>query len=376
MNKRDYYEVLGVSKTASQEEIKKSYRKLAIKYHPDKNPGDKKSEETFKEAAEAYEVLSNANKRQKYDQFGHSGMQGGHDYHQYSNMNDIFESFGDIFENLFGGGQSRSRRQSAGPTQQQGHDLAQNITISLEESYLGCKKEIKTYHYVACDGCNSSGCKSGTKIAVCATCHGTGQKIARQGFFSFSQPCSACWGKGYTIPHPCADCKGQSRIQKHERLTITIPAGIYNEAELRVTGKGDSGIFGGPSGNLYLRVDVKKDKNYFRRDNDLVTYLTLTYPQLVLGSHIEVTNIDGTKHTVKIPKGCPVGKEINVVGKGFPNLHSSSGKGNLVFIVQCDIPRRLNQETNDALLDYAKKLGNQTSDNDGIIGFFKKFLGQ
>lgn len=375
MSKRDYYEILGVSKDASQDEIKKSYRKLAIKNHPDKNPDNKEAEDRFKEAAEAYEVLSNTEKRQKYDQFGHSGMQGGFDYNQYSNLNDIFESFGDVFGNIFGGSQGRSRSRRSGPTPQQGHDLAQNVTISLKESYLGSKKEIKTYHYVACEECRGSGCKSGTKAATCHDCGGTGQKVARQGFFSFSQPCATCWGKGYAIPTPCVACKGQSRLQKHDRLTITIPSGIYNEAELRVSGKGDAGVFGGPSGNLYLKVSVEKEKAFFRRNNDLVTYLTLTYPQLVLGAHIEVENIDGTKHTVKIPKSCPVGKEISLIGKGFSDLHSRSVKGNLVFIAQCDIPRRLNQETHDSLLAYAKHLGNQASSDGGIIGFFKKFLG-
>jgi molecular chaperone DnaJ len=374
MSKRDYYEILGVSKESAQDEIKKAYRKLAIKYHPDRNPDNKESEDKFKEAAEAYEVLSNTDKRQKYDQFGHSGMHGGSDYNQYSNMNDIFESFGDVFGNIFGGGHGRAQGRKTGPTPQQGHDLSQNVTITLKESYLGCKKEIKTYHYVSCGDCNGSGCKSGTKAASCSDCGGTGQKVARQGFFSFSQPCSACWGKGYKIPSPCATCKGQSRIQKHDRWTITIPSGVYNDAELRVSGKGDSGVFGGPSGNLFIRIAVRQEKAFFRRNNDLVSYLTLTYPQLVLGAHIEVETMDGVKHTVKVPKGCPVRKEITIVGKGFKDLHSS-GKGNLVFIAQCDIPKRLNKETHDSLLDYAKKLGDQASSESGIIGFFKKFLG-
>jgi molecular chaperone DnaJ len=379
MSKKDYYDVLGVSKSAEQDEIKKAYRKLAIKFHPDRNPDNKQAEDKFKEAAEAYEVLSNVQKRQKYDQFGHAGMHGGSDYHQYSNMNDIFESFGDVFSNLFGGGggfgggQSRSKK--SGPVAQRGHDLAQDITIPLKEAYLGSKKEIKIYHYIPCPTCGGNGCANGTKPSICSSCKGTGQTVSRQGFFSFAQPCSACYGKGYIITHPCATCRGQSRIQKHEKLTVTIPEGIYDNAELRVSGKGDAGVFGGSTGDLYLRVKIEQHKTFYRRDNDLVTHLTLTYPQLVLGCQIEVKNLDGTVETIKIPKGCSVGKEISIVGKGFKNLHGR-GSGNLIFITQCNIPRNLDQKTKTSLLDFAENLGNQTSgSDDGIIGFFKKFLG-
>ena len=375
MSKKDYYDVLGVSKSAEQDEIKKAYRKLAIKYHPDRNPDNKHAEDKFKEAAEAYEILSNVSKRQKYDQFGHAGMQGGHDYHQYSNINDIFESFGDIFGSIFGGGFSQQQSRKSGPVAQRGHDLAQNINITLKEAYLGSKKEIRIYHYVTCSSCHGNGCKAGTKPEICNSCKGTGQTVARQGFFSFSQPCNTCYGKGYIITNPCSSCSGQSRVQKHEKLTVTIPVGIYDNAELRVSGKGDAGVFGGKSGDLYLRVNIEKHKTFYRKNNDLVTHLTMTYPQLVLGAQIEVENIDGTKEIIKVPKGCQVNKEITVVGKGFRNLHGR-GNGNLIFITQCDIPKNLDLQTKTSLLDYAEKLGNKTSSsNDGIIGFFKKFLG-
>lgn len=374
MNKRDYYDILGVSKNASPEEIKKAYRKLALKYHPDRNPDNKEAEEKFKEAAEAYEVLSNDQKRKKYDQFGHAGMQGGTDYHAYSDIGDIFESFGDIFGSIFGGG-PRQRSHKNGPSPQRGHDLSQPLTISLKESYLGCKKEVKVYHYNACDTCHSSGCKPGTKPATCHACQGTGQRVSRQGFFAFSQPCSACYGQGFTIATPCPSCRGQSRIQKHSKLVVNIPAGIYDKAELRVAGKGDAGVFGGSSGDLYLTINVEPDKNFYRRNNDLVTNLIATYPQLVLGAHIEIETIDGKKETIKLPKGCPVGKEIIIAGKGFSNLHGR-GNGNFVIIPQCDIPKKLTPETKEALLVYAEKLGEQaSSEQSGIRGFFKKFLG-
>jgi molecular chaperone DnaJ len=372
-NKRDYYEVLGIAKTASPEEIKKKYRKLALKYHPDRNPNDKKAEEKFKEAAEAYEVLSDGQKRKKYDQFGHSGMQGGTDYHHFSDIGDIFENFGDIFGSIFGGRPSRKAKKS-GPTAQRGHDLSQHLSITLKESFLGCKKEIRIYNYVICSTCGGNGCKAGTRPATCTTCQGTGQTVSQQGFFAFAKPCSTCYGQGYKITNPCTTCRGQSRIQKHNKLIVNIPAGIYDKAELRVAGKGDAGVFGGPSGDLFVTITVEPNTNFYRRNNDLVTTLTLTYPQLVLGAQIEIENIEGTKEIIKIPKGCPAGKELVIAGKGFVNLHSR-GRGNFVIITQCDIPKKLNREAKDALLEYSKRLGENTSGSGGgISGFFKKFL--
>ncbi|MFC1894907.1 molecular chaperone DnaJ [Candidatus Dependentiae bacterium] len=376
MAKKDYYEILGISKTSTPNEIKKAYRKLALKYHPDKNPDNKEAEDKFKEATEAYEVLSNTEKRTRYDRFGHSGMHGGSDYHQYSDFSDIFSNFGDIFSDFFSGAGERSKKShKSGPSPQRGHDLAQSIEINLKESYLGCKKDILIYHYIPCQKCNASGCKPGTKPNVCSSCKGSGSVYFKQGFFSFSQPCTICKGEGFSISTPCPECRGQSRIQKREKLTLSLPTGIYNEAELRVKEKGDAGIFGGSSGDLYIRVKVREDETFWRRENDLVTNLNLTYPQLVLGCQVEIQNIDETKHTIKIPKGCPVGKEVLIVGKGF-SVPGSFVRGNLAILVQCDIPKKLNLETKEALLEYSKKLGNQSNNSGkGISGFFKKFLG-
>jgi molecular chaperone DnaJ len=374
-HKRDYYEVLGVAKTASADEIKKAYRKLAMQFHPDRNPDNKEAETKFKEAAEAYEVLSDQEKRQRYDQFGHAATGGGHGHHQ--DMGDIFEQFGDVFENIFGGGgRSNKRRATRGePAPQRGHDLTQKVSISLKESLLGCKKEIKIYHFVACDGCSGTGCAAGTKAKMCTACQGQGQMHFRQGFLSYSQPCTTCHGQGFSIPSPCKSCRGQTRTQQHDKLTITIPAGIYDAADLRLSGKGDAGIFGGPAGDLYITVNITPDTAYTRRDLDLVTTINLTYPQLVLGCQIEVTTLDGTVETIKIPKGCQVGKEIKVAGKGFANLHGK-GHGNLIFITQCNIPTSLAEDAKQALLTFAEKLGNASSSTQGgITGFFKKFLG-
>lgn len=373
--KRDYYEILGVGRTATVDEIKKAYRKLALKYHPDRNPNDKAAEASFREATEAYEILSDEGKRAQYNQFGHEAVQGNHGG-RHENMEDIFENFSDIFENLFGNqGQQRRSSKKSGPTPQRGHDLAQKIEISLKESYIGCTKEIKIYHFEQCTLCKGNGCKDGAKPAVCSTCQGSGSVLHRQGFFTLNQVCSSCHGQGFRITNPCGECRGQSRIQKHEKLSVNIPAGIYHNAELRIVGKGDSGIFGGTYGDLYLTVEILPEKLFSRRDYDLTTTLVLTYPQLVLGCQIEIENIDGTKETIKVPKGCPVGKEIIVEGKGFAKLRTS-GRGNLVIVTNCDIPSKLNEETKASLHTYAEKLGNNSQhQQSGISGFFKKFLG-
>lgn len=375
MSKGDYYVVLGVSKEAAADEIKKAYRKLAMKYHPDRNPDNKEAEEKFKEAAEAYSVLSDSAKKQRYDQFGHAGVDGASGTGQsYSDMDDIFEHFGDIFGSMFnqGGG---SRKKRSGPAPQRGHDLAQEITLTLKESYLGCKKEIGVYRYVLCTDCNHKGTAPGTSVVTCGDCRGSGQVAMRQGFFSFAQQCGTCWGQGFKIPSPCTTCRGQTRIQKHERVTVTIPAGIYDRAELRLSGKGDAGVFGGTSGSLFLTVYVKEDKQFFRQDVDLYTTVTLPYHQLVLGCEVDVKNLDETVEKIKIPHGCPVGKEVLIPGKGFQKVQGR-GVGRLIIVIQCDIPTKLNKKSKEALIEYADNLGDIPSGKEeGVSGFFKKFLG-
>lgn len=374
MEKRDYYEILGVSKSASPAEIKAAYRKLALKYHPDRNQNDKKAEEKFKEAAQAYEILSDKEKRSKYDQFGHAGTDGstGSGFGQGMDMDDIFSNFGDIFGDIFGGGRRRSRR--SGPEPRRGHDLSKDISITLKESFTGTKQDIRYYHFFKCETCNGNGTEKGTSTQRCTGCNGSGQISQRQGFFMYSQTCGACGGQGYIIPSPCKDCSGQSRTQKFDKFSITIPKGIFDGAELRVTGKGDAGIYGGPSGDLFLRIRVMPDKRFKRVDDDLECTVMLTYPQLVFGSHVEIENIDGTKETIKIPKGCPVSKPIIILGKGFARTRGKS-RGDLIVIPQCHIPKKLDAETKQLLDQYAKKLGNNVDSNNGIVGFFKKFLG-
>ncbi len=374
--KRDYYEVLGATRSATSDEIKKAYRKLAMQYHPDKNPDNKAAEDKFKEAAEAYEVLSDSEKKARYDQFGHAGMQGGGDHHGHQNMDDIFSNFGDIFENLFGGGQGQRRRKPTGaPAPQRGHDLAQQVSFTLKETFIGCKKELKIYHYVACETCKATGCKEGTKPTMCTQCQGQGSVLSRQGFMAFNQPCSPCHGQGFTIKSPCPECRGQSRYQKHDKFTLPIQAGIYHGAELRAPKYGDAGVFGGSAGDLFITVVVADNEQFKRRDYDLVTTVHLTYPQLVFGCQIEITSLDDSKETIKVPKACKVGYEIKVPGKGFPTLNGK-GRGSLIIITQCDIPTSLSAQGKEHLLAYAQELGNQSQNSSGgISGFFKKFLG-
>lgn len=378
MQKQDLYQILGIAKTATTEEIKAAYRKMAMKYHPDRNPDNKEAEEKFKSAAHAYEILSDAQKRQQYDQFGttdfSAGGNGGHGHNM--NMDDIFENFGDIFGSIFGQQRSSSRKRSAGPEAKRGNDLAKEIQITLLDAFAGTKHEISYYHFFSCATCKGKGAKPGSKITNCATCKGAGQVQFQQGFFMYSQPCSTCGGQGYAITDPCGTCHGQTRAQQMDKFSITIPEGIFDGAELRITGKGDAGVHGGPAGDLFVRVHIKQDAKFKRVNDDLVCNVSLTYPQLVFGCQIDIESIDKSVHSIKIPKGCPVGEQITVSGKGFKQLRGS-GKGNLVIITQCAIPKKLSPEEKKKLTEYSELIGTEAnSAGDGSIsGFFKRFLG-
>jgi molecular chaperone DnaJ len=376
MAKTDFYEILGVDKQATEQEIKAAYRKLALKYHPDRNPGNKEAEEKFKEAAAAYEVLSNKEKRARYDQYGHNAEQafgggpGAHDM----NMDDILRNFGDIFEgfgDIFG---FSHKKRASGPEPRHGHDRQQSITITLRQAYEGTKRDIEYSRLATCTTCNGSGLKEGTKIEQCKKCHGAGQVQHRQGFFVYSQPCASCNGDGYSIPNPCPTCKGNSRTQVYEKFTVKIPAGIYDDAELRIAGKGDDGIYGGQAGSLFLHIRVTPEKNFRREEDNLVCSLLLTYPQMVLGAQVEIENIDGTKEVIKIPKGCPSGNRLIISEKGFPRI-KGRGHGDWIIITQCHIPQKLSKEAKDELKKYDELIGQTIEDNNNsITSFFKKFL--
>jgi molecular chaperone DnaJ len=384
MAQKDYYEVLGLQKAASQDEVKKAYRKLALQYHPDRNPDNKEAEEKFKEAAQAYEILSDEKKRRQYDQFGHAGAQGmggsggfeGFGGFQNMNMEDIFDNFGDIFGDIFGGGGSAQRRKKSGPAPKRGHDLAKEVSITLEEAFSGIKKDVTYYHFVTCDTCKGKGAESGTATEQCGECHGAGQLRYQSGIFIQTRSCQTCNGEGFIIKDPCTKCHGQSRIQKYDTIAITIPKGIFDGANLRVTGKGDAGVYGGSAGDLIVRVQVAPNKKFKRVDDDLECTVTLTYPQLVFGAHIDIENIDGSKELLKIPRGCPVGEEITIKGKGFPKLRSRH-RGNLIVTTTCDIPKSLSSAAEKTLREYSEQIGSQVDEDSSgsIAGFFKKFLG-
>lgn len=373
---KNYYDILGVSNSASKDEIKKAYRALAMKYHPDRNPNDKAAEAKFKEATQAYEVLSDEQKKAQYDQYGHDAydnMQsnGGGGHHGHADMEDIF---GDIFSQMFGGGSS-SRRKKSGPTPARGHDLAQEISITLQESFTGVSKDLSYYHYVPCETCHHQGTQNKSDIATCSKCKGQGQIHIQQGFFAYAQECPTCKGQGFMMKNPCSSCKGTSRSQKLEQFSIKIPKGVRNGEELQVTGKGDAGVFGGGSGTLFVKIKVAADKKFKREDNDLISTLMLSYPQLVFGCQVEIESIDGSKVEVKIPKGTDVGEKIVIAGKGFSKIRGS-GHGDLIIITQCHIPTKLSADAKELLKNYSNEIGTETNSGAGFISsFFKKFLG-
>jgi molecular chaperone DnaJ len=377
MSKQDYYKVLGVSRDATHEEIKKAYRAIALKYHPDRNQNNKEAEEKFKAAAEAYEVLSDAQKRSQYDQFGHAAEHAkGQGFHGHDvNMEDLFGNFGDIFSQMFSGGQQRKRR-PVGPEKKSGNDLLKEVEITLKESFLGVNKELSCYRFFECDACKNAGMEPGTSIQTCPQCQGAGQMHYEQGLFMYSQPCGTCAGQGFSFASPCKVCLGQSRIQKWDKFEIKIPVGVFDGAELKVVHKGDAGVYGGKAGNLLVRVRVKSDKKFNRSENDLLCTVMLTYPQLVFGAHVEIESIDGSKHTIKVPRGCAVGHRIVLPGKGFMKLRGNT-YGDLIVIAQCHIPIKMSDKAKDALATYSKELGTNVDIDNGnsIVGFFKKFLG-
>ena len=378
--KRDYYEVLGVSKGASDDEIKKAYRKLAKKYHPDMNPGDKEAEAKFKEVNEAYSVLSDSEKRARYDQFGHAGVDpnygaggpgggfGGFD------MGDI--DLGDIFGSFFGGGfggfggSTSSRRN--GP--QKGESLRASLTISFEEAAFGCEKEINLSRTEECEACHGSGAEPGTTAETCPDCRGTGVVRVQQrtgGFaFSSSAPCSRCRGTGKIIHTPCRACGGSGSVKKTKRVTVSIPAGIDDGQAVSLRGQGNAGKNGGPAGDLIVAVHVRPDPR-FRREGTTVLYeQPVTFYQAVMGAELEIPTIDGkVKYT--LPAGTQTGTTFRLRGKGIPELRGR-GRGDQYVTVQVQIPTSLTGEQKEALRAFAESMGEDVPEESGLKGFFDK----
>lgn len=349
MAKRDYYEVLGVSKTATKDEIKKGYRKLAVQYHPDKNPGDKEAENKFKEATEAYEILSDDQKKQIYDQYGFAGLEGmgggGGGYsHAYTDFSDLFGGgFGDIFENLFGGGFGGSTRSRRSSRSGQGESLRYDLEISFKDAVYGVVTEISFQHKEACEVCHGTGGANGAKRKTCPTCQGMGEVRRSAGFFSVSQPCPSCNGTGTIIDNPCTACNGKGTQQKRRKLKITIPAGVDNGKRLTVSGQGDAGTNGGQPGDLVIVLHVKNHKFFERSGQDLYCAVPISITQAILGADITITTLDERKIKVKIPAGTQHGKLLRLKDEGVP-YSNSSRKGDLYIKVLVKIPSRVSNK--------------------------------
>lgn len=378
--KRDYYEVLGVSKNATDDELKKAFRKLAKQYHPDANPDNKEeAEKKFKEINEAYETLSDSQKRKMYDQFGPdgpSGFGGGSAGGYYSTGFDGFSDFGDlgdIFSSFFGGGFGgrSSRRNNNGPVQ--GADIKNVIDITFEDSFLGVEKEIVVTRSEICSTCGGNGAKPGTVIDKCTTCNGTGQVRQIQntilGQMQTTRTCNVCNGTGKVIKQPCDDCKGKGKVRKQARIKVKIPAGIDDGQTIVLRGEGESGSRGGAKGDLYILVRVKKNSIFTRNGNDVNCTIPITFTQATLGADIEIPMVDGSKETYKIPEATQTGTKFTMRGKGFKNVNSSS-QGNLVFTVQVQVPKHLTKEQRDLLNQLAKTMNEQPPvKKKGIFGF-------
>ncbi len=357
MSKRDYYEILGVARNATDPQIKSAYRKLALKHHPDRNPGDTAAEEEFKAAAEAYAIISDPDKRSAYDRFGHAGVSGagagGFDPNAFAGFEDIFGNLGDLFGfgDMFGG-----RRRRGGP--QRGSDLRYDLEISFEESFTGSETSIQIPREETCETCKGSGAAAGSAPEVCGQCKGSGQLRFQQGFLTVARPCSTCRGSGKVIRKPCQACRGAGRVGRERKVTAKIPAGIATGQRLRLYGEGEHGSAGGPSGDLYVVVHVQDHEVFHREEDDLYCHLTVSYPMLAMGGSAQVPTMTGDEQ-IKIPAGTQVGARFKLRGKGMPNV-SGRGHGDLYAITRLSIPKTLTKEQKHLLEELAKTMPQDT----------------
>ena len=346
--KRDYYEVLGLHRDASNSEIKTAYRKLALKHHPDKNPGDKDAEDKFKEAAEAYEVLRDDQKRRIYDQFGHQGLEGS-GFSGFSGFEDIFSSFGDIFEGFFGFGSGRSAGRS---NRQRGSDLRYDLTISFMDAAFGTEKELNVDKLETCPVCEGSACEPGTYPDNCGYCKGLGQVSRNQGFFTVRTACPQCRGTGQTIVSPCHQCNGRGQVQVNKTVSVKIPAGVDTGSRLRLTGEGETGQFGGLPGDLYIFINVKPHNFFSRNNSDIICEIPISFVQAALGDEIKVPTLNGKK-ALKIPKGTQPGDVFRFQKEGIPSLKNGS-RGDQYIRVSIKTPTNLSKKQESLLKEFAK----------------------
>ncbi|WP_109399331.1 molecular chaperone DnaJ [Proteus sp. TJ1640] len=374
MAKRDFYEVLGLSKNADEKEIKRAYKRLAMKYHPDRNQGDKESEIKFKEIKEAYEILSDAQKRAAYDQYGHAafeqggfGGQGGGGFGGGADFGDIF---GDVFGDIFGGGRRQQRAA-------RGSDLQYNMDLTLEEAVRGVTKEIRIPTLETCDKCHGSGAKEGTSAETCSTCHGAGQVHLRQGFFTVQQACPTCHGRGKVIKEPCSKCHGDGRVERSKTLSVKIPAGVDTGDRIRLSGEGEAGENGAPAGDLYVQVHVRQHHIFERDGNNLYCEVPINFAIAALGGEIEVPTLDG-RVKLKIPAETQTGKMFRMKGKGVKSVRSSS-IGDLMCRVVVETPVKLNEKQKELIQQLGESFGGKSGEKntprsksflDGVKKFF------
>lgn len=358
-DKRDYYEVLGVSRSASEQEIKSAYRKMALLHHPDRNPGSKESEDKFKEAAEAYSVLSDGQKKTQYDRFGHAGLGsaagggfGGFDPNVFSDFSDIL---GDLFGfgDLFGQGTRRG-----GSRVQRGADLRYDLEIGFEEAAFGTSTKIKVPRHQTCTECNGSGAQKGSGPTACPTCQGHGQVRFQQGFFSIARTCSHCRGTGQVIKNPCTSCRGHGRIEKERTLELKIPAGVDNASKLRIAGEGDAGPNNGPTGDLYVVLHVQEHEFFERREHDLFCHIPISFPQAALGAEITVPTLEKEDEKIDVPSGTQTGSTFRVKGRGI-SKRGGAARGDLYVTVDIVVPHKLSKEQKELLTRFGSTISTE-----------------
>ncbi|SDE64061.1 molecular chaperone DnaJ [Rhodospira trueperi] len=370
MSKRDYYDVLGVGKSASADEMKKAYRKLAMQYHPDRNPDDKDAEQKFKELNEAYEVLKDDQKRAAYDRFGHAAFEGG------GPGAGGFQGFGgaggfsDIFEEMFGEFMGGGRRGGGGRANTRGADLRYNMEVTLEEAFAGKKASVHVPTSVTCETCDGSGAKPGTQPKTCGTCGGAGRVRAQQGFFTVERTCPTCHGQGKTISDPCTACGGAGRVRKDKMLEVTIPAGVEDGTRIRLAGEGEAGLRGGPPGDLYIFLSVAPHRLFQRDGANIQCRVPIPMTTAALGGSIEVPAIDGSRAKVTIPAGTQTGNQFRLRGKGMSVLRSSA-RGDMFIQAVVETPMNLSKRQKDLLEEFAKAAGDDSTSPESH-GFFKK----
>jgi molecular chaperone DnaJ len=344
--KRDYYDVLGVLRTASEQEIKSAYRKLALQYHPDRNPGNREAEEMFKEAAEAYSVLSDAQKRANYDRFGHAGVGTGAGFGGFDP--NVFADFSDILGDIFGFGDLFGSGRRGGSRVQRGADLRYDLELTFDEAAFGSTKKIKVPRHETCGECHGSGAQKGSGPTTCPTCNGYGQVRFQQGFFSLTRTCSQCQGTGQIIKNRCTTCRGDGRIVREKTLELRIPAGVDSGSKMRVSGEGDAGAKGGPSGDLYVVLSVQEHEFFERRDHDLYCHIPITFPQAALGAQIAVPTIDREEEKLAVPAGTQTGSTFRIKGRGI-SKRGGAARGDLYVTVDIVVPAKLSREQKDLL---------------------------